>query len=152
MKVAWVRRMESRGIKNYPKRFQSAEGCYSHRAASHPGIRIKMAHKQFVGLTVPSDEQIYAVNGAVWQCPKAATVSVAELMRHSQQPCSADLPGVQEPLGELLPLQVSADGGCGKWMPIEYRMCAANLPEPPERERDLISFNIYLKEGAFYAA
>ena len=79
MKVAWVRRMESRGIKNYPKRFQSAEGCYSHRAASHPGIRIKMAHKQFVGLTVPSDEQIYAVNGAVWQCPKAATVSVAWL-------------------------------------------------------------------------
>ena len=55
-------------------------------------------------------------------------------------------------VGELLPLQVSADGGCGKWMPIEYRMCAANLPEPPERERDLISFNIYLKEGEFYAA
>merc|ERR1711988_33834 len=49
MKVAWVRRMESRGIKNYPKRFQSAEGCYSHRAAMHRGIRIKMAHKQFVG-------------------------------------------------------------------------------------------------------
>ena len=127
MKVAWVRRMESRGIKNYPKRFQSAEGCYSHRAASQPGIRIKMAHKQFVGLTVPSDDQIYAVNGAVWQCPKAATVSVAELEGHSQQPCSADLPGVQQALGEMLPLQVSADGGCGKWMPVEYRMCAANL-------------------------
>ena len=151
MKVAWVRRMESRGIKNYPKRFQSAEGCYSHRAASQPGIRIKMAHKQFVGLTVPSDEQIYAVNGAVWQCPKAAAVSVAELETHSQQPCSADLPGVQEALGEMLPLQVSADGGCGKWMPVEYRMCAANLPEPPERERDLVSFNIYLRDGKFYA-
>jgi hypothetical protein len=39
-----------------------------------------MAHKQFVGLTVPSDDQIYAVNGAVWQCPKAATVSTAELL------------------------------------------------------------------------
>ena len=52
VQVAWVRRMESRGIKNYPKRFQSAEGCYSHRAAAQPGIRIKMAHKQFVGLTV----------------------------------------------------------------------------------------------------
>jgi len=151
MKVAWVRRMESRGIKNYPKRFQSAEGCYSHRAASQPGIRIKMAHKQFVGLTVPSDDQIYAVNGAVWQCPKAAAVSVAELEGHSQQPCSADLPGVQEALGEMLPLQVSADGGCGKWMPVEYRMCAANLPEPPERERDLVSFNIYLRDGKFYA-
>ena len=113
VQVAWVRRMESRGIKNYPKRFQSAEGCYSHRAAAQPGIRIKMAHKQFVGLTVatlpppsldpltppapphpqpphasrytalplatpplqvPSDDQIYAVNGAVWQCPKAASV------------------------------------------------------------------------------
>ena len=24
---------------------------------------------------MPSDEQIYAVNGAVWQCPKAAAVS-----------------------------------------------------------------------------
>ena len=29
MKVAWVRRMESRGVKNYPKRFQSAEGYVS---------------------------------------------------------------------------------------------------------------------------
>ena len=29
------------------------------------GIRIKMAHKQFVGLSVPSDEQIYFVHGAV---------------------------------------------------------------------------------------
>ena len=48
-------------------------------------------------------------------------------------------------------MKVSADGGCGKWMPVEYRMCAANLPEPPERERDLISFNIYLKGGKFYA-
>ena len=42
-KVAWVRRMESRGIKNYPKRFQSAEGCYSHRATQLPGIRIKVS-------------------------------------------------------------------------------------------------------------
>ena len=58
MKVAWVRRMESRGIKNYPKRFQSAEGCYSHRATLRAGIRIKVAHKQFVGLSVPSDDQV----------------------------------------------------------------------------------------------
>ena len=32
LKVAWVRRMESKGMKSYPKRFQSAEGCYSHAA------------------------------------------------------------------------------------------------------------------------
>ncbi|KAL3892535.1 MAG: hypothetical protein SGPRY_015039, partial [Prymnesium sp.] len=151
MKVAWVRRMESRGIKNYPKRFQSAEGCYSHRATLSPGIRIKVAHKQFVGLSVPSDDQIYAVNGAVWQCPKSANVDVSELLKSSTQPCCADLPGVQEPLGEMLPLQVTADGGCGKWMPVEYRMCALNLPEPPERERDTIGFNTFLKEGKFYA-
>ena len=49
---------------NWSKRFQSAEGCYSHRATQLPNIRIKMAHKQFVGLTVPSDDQIYAINGA----------------------------------------------------------------------------------------
>ena len=36
LKVAWVRRMESRGIANYPKRFQSAEGCYSHQARDEP--------------------------------------------------------------------------------------------------------------------
>ena len=151
MKVAWVRRMESRGIKNYPKRFQSAEGCYSHRAAMHPGIRVKVAHKQFVGLTVPSDDQIFVVNGAVWQCPRTSTVEIARLEASSRQPCAADLPGVQEQLGELLPLLVDADAGCGKWMPVEYRMCATNLPEPPERERDLVGFNTFLKGGKFYA-
>ena len=143
--------MESRGIKNYPKRFQSAEGCYSHRATQLMGVRIKVAHKQFVGLSVPSDDQIFAINGAVWQCPREPAVDVKDLAQHSTQPCSADLPGVQEPLGELLPLQVTPDGGCGKWMPYEYRMCALNLPEPPERERDTIGFNTYLQNGKFYA-
>ena len=46
LKVAWVRRMESRGIQNYPKRFQSAEGCYSQKAVQLPHMRIKMANKQ----------------------------------------------------------------------------------------------------------
>ena len=94
MKVAWVRRMESRGVKNYPKRFQSAEGCYSHRATQLMGVRIKVAHKQFVGLSVPSDDQIFAINGAVWQCPREPAVDVKDLAQHSTQPCSADLPGV----------------------------------------------------------
>ena len=48
-------------------------------------------------------------------------------------------------------LLVDADAGCGKWMPVEYRMCATNLPEPPERERDLVGFNTFLKGGKFYA-
>jgi hypothetical protein len=151
MKVAWVRRMESRGVKNYPKRFQSAEGCYSHRATQLPGIRIKMANKQFVGLSVPSEDVIFVVNGAVWQCPKVAHVDVAQLRKLSTATCSQDLPGVQEPLGELLPLEVTPDGGCGKWMPYKYRMCALNLPEPPEHERDSIGFNTYYHNGKFYA-
>ena len=49
-KVAWARRMEALGKKSYHKRFLSAEGCYSHRAAHTPGLRIKVANKQFVGL------------------------------------------------------------------------------------------------------
>ena len=52
LKVAWVAD-EARGLQNYPKRFQSAEGCYSQRAVATRGIRIRVAHKQFVGLTVP---------------------------------------------------------------------------------------------------
>ena len=152
MKVAWVRRMESRAVTNYPKRFQSAEGCYSHRAFQLAGVRIKMAHKQFVGLSVPAEERVFVVGGAVWQCPKSEPApNIEELREHAQFQCDPELPGVQTPLGERLPLQVSADGGCGKWMPREYRMCALNLPEPPERERDTVGFNTILVDGKFYA-
>ena len=56
LKVAWARRMEARGLLNYPKRFQSAEGCYSQHAVATRGIRIRIANKQFVGLTVPADQ------------------------------------------------------------------------------------------------
>ena len=66
--------MESRGIQNYPKRFQSAEGCYSKMAVGQRSIRIKMSNKQFVGLTVPSDNMIYYVSGSVWQCGRAPRV------------------------------------------------------------------------------
>ena len=30
-------------------------------------------------------------------------------------------------------------------------MCAINLPEPPERERDTVGFNTFLRDGAFWA-
>ena len=130
--------MESRGIKNYPKRFQSAEGCYSHRATQLMGVRIKVAHKQFVGLSVPSDDQIFAINGAVWQCPREPAVDVKDLAQHSTQPCSADLPGVQEPLGDMLPLQVTPDGGCGKWMPVEVTHPRSEPPAvQPTRDPNL---------------
>ena len=96
LKVAWVRRMESRGIKNYPKRFQSAEGCYSHRA-THARPPYRVANKQFVGLapTVrraaraappparpphrapaaasaaePSEHDVYVLGGALWVCKR----------------------------------------------------------------------------------
>lgn len=49
--VAWVRRMESRGIQNYPKRFQSAEGCYSQKAVAAHSLRIKTSNKQAIYLT-----------------------------------------------------------------------------------------------------
>ena len=35
-------------------------------------------------------------------------------------------------------------------MPYKYRMCALNLPEPPEHERDSIGFNTYYHDGKFY--
>ena len=67
-KVAWARRMEVMGKKNYHKRFLSAEGCYSYRAAYTPGLRIKVSNKQFVGLKVesPAVEDVYVLSGAVW--------------------------------------------------------------------------------------
>jgi len=48
LKVAWVRRMESRGIQNYPKRFQSAEGCYSQKAVAAQSLKIKTSNKQVI--------------------------------------------------------------------------------------------------------
>jgi len=136
LKVAWVRRMESRGIENYPKRFQSAEGCYSHRAVATRGIRIKVANKQFVGLTVPADQHIFAVANSVWQCPVDAAVDFAVLARHSARGrCQLSPPGqpvkpnaVQQLVGPLERMAVSSEG-CGAWMPPEYRMCAADLLE-----------------------
>ena len=55
--------MEALGKKSYHKRFLSAEGCYSHRAAHTPGLRIKVANKQFVGLAptvMPAPTQLRA--------------------------------------------------------------------------------------------
>ena len=37
------------------------------------GIRIRVTHKQFVGLTVPADQVIYSVSSSVWQCPRMCT-------------------------------------------------------------------------------
>lgn len=136
LKVAWVRRMEARGLQNYPKRFQSAEGCYSQRAVATRGIRIRVAHKQFVGLTVPADQVIYSVSSSVWQCPRDAVVDVEELARHSArgrcQVALPDLPvqpnAVQRLHGGLKPISLTTEG-CGQWMPAEYRMCARELLE-----------------------
>lgn len=60
-KVKWIKVHESKlsangtHRQNYRKRFISAEGCYS-TAAFDParGMRIKIAHKQFVGLSTKS--------------------------------------------------------------------------------------------------
>jgi hypothetical protein len=136
LKVAWVRRMEARGLQNYPKRFQSAEGCYSQRAITTRGVRIRVAHKQFLGLTVPADQMIYSVSSAVWQCPRDAVVDVEKLVRHSAvgrcQVAPPELPvqpnAVQRLVGGLEPISLAMEG-CGQWMPPEYRMCARELLE-----------------------
>ena len=136
LKVAWVRRMEARGLQNYPKRFQSAEGCYSQRAVATRGIRIRVTHKQFVGLTVPADQVIYSVSSSVWQCPRDVHVDVDELARHSAvgrcQVSPARHPvqpnAVQVLVGGLDRISLTTEG-CGQWMPAEYRMCAQELLE-----------------------
>ena len=149
LKVAWVRRMESRGIQNYPKRFQSAEGCYSQRAVARDGIRMRMANKQFVGLTVDADYVIYSVDGAVWQCPRDASVEIGALARHSMSGrCSEQLPGVQTLVGEPRRVAVSGEG-CGKWMPLEYRMCATELIADGAQEAAGQAVTYF--DGAFYA-
>ena len=136
LKVAWARRMEARGLLNYPKRFQSAEGCYSQHAVATRGIRIRIANKQFVGLTVPADQVIYSVSSSVWQCPRDAVVDVETLARHSARGrCQISLPdmsvkpnAVQRLQGGLEPISLTTEG-CGQWMPAEYRMCARELLE-----------------------
>ena len=99
-------------------------------------VRVRVAHKQFVGLTVPTDQVVYSVNSAVWQCPRDAVVDVETLARHSAygrcQVASPEIPvqanAVQKPVGGLEPVSLVYEG-CGQWMPSEYRMCARELLE-----------------------
>ena len=154
LKVAWARRMEQRGIANYPKRFQSAEGCYSHRALAMRGIKVKFANKQFVGLTVPSDKTIYAVANSVWECPADAQVDVADLARHSARGrCQMAPPtqpvqpnAVQQLVGSVQKLSIVSEG-CGAWMPPEYRMCAADLAEAAGAEQTASTAILYVNDS-----
>jgi len=152
LKVAWVRRMESRGIANYPKRFQSAEGCYSHQAVSRGDLRIAMVHKQAVGLTASGEPEaaIYAVDGAVWRCAAETRVDPDELARHSSAGgCQLSLPGPHLPVGERRPLRMDAEG-CGRWMPVEFRMCAPELLEDGDEAARATTTTFDVADGRFY--
>jgi hypothetical protein len=50
-----------------------------------------------------------------------------------------------------LRIQVNPDGGCGKWVPVDYGMCAVNMPEPPERERDMWGERGRVRGGVLYS-
>ena len=110
---------------------------------------MRMANKQFVGLTVDADYVIYSVDGAVWQCPRDASVEIGALARHSMSGrCSEQLPGVQTLVGEPRRVAVSGEG-CGKWMPLEYRMCATELIADGAQEAAGQAVTYF--DGAFYA-
>mmetsp|Transcript_57675 Transcript_57675/g.132409 ORF Transcript_57675/g.132409 Transcript_57675/m.132409 type:complete len:601 (-) Transcript_57675:395-2197(-) len=145
-KVAWTRRMEAMGKQSYHKRFLSAEGCYSHRAAHTPGVSIKVANKQFVGLTVGrvATDDVYVIGGALWVCRREALEpSLAALRLASEPMCDLQLQGMQRPLGEATRFEVTHEG-CGNWMPQEFRMCAEHLKGSQKH-------NLLLSEGMFFA-
>ena len=146
-KVAWARRMEAMGKKTYHKRFLSAEGCYSYRAAYTPGLRIKVSNKQFVGLKVesPAAEDVYVLSGAVWLCQRdgGGAPDVRALQAASPPACDLALPGVHTDAGEQQAFRVTHEG-CGGWMPSEFRMCAAKLKGATRR-------NLQLSNGEFWS-
>uniref|UniRef100_A0A7S0LDC4 Phospholipase B-like n=1 Tax=Coccolithus braarudii TaxID=221442 RepID=A0A7S0LDC4_9EUKA len=145
-KVAWARRMEVLGKQSYHKRFLSAEGCYSHKAAHTPGVNIKVANKQFVGLTVgrPATDDVYVVDGALWVCRREAREpSIAALRLASGPGCDVELRGVQRSVGQPQRFEVTHEG-CGNWMPQEFRMCAVHLKGSDKH-------NLLLSEGKFFS-
>ena len=149
-KVAWVRRNEAAGRIAYHKRFLSAEGCYSHRAMTTHGIRIKIAQKQFAGLEREqhAGASVYVLHGALWLCARASGFGDAEpdvqtLIKASGQTCDQALPDVQTPLGEPELIEPSGEG-CGAWFPAEYRICAEGL-------KGRSQLNLVRQDGHFYA-
>ena len=170
-KVAWARRMEALGKKSYHKRFLSAEGCYSHRAAHTPGLRIKVANKQFVGLapTVrraarlasparppaapsrlsspqnPPEHDVYVLSGALWVCKRGpwGAPDLKALLEASAPACDLDLSGVQHEMGDREGFDVTRDG-CGNWMPQEFRMCAKPLAGAEKTQ-------VVVVDGSFYS-
>ena len=173
-KVAWARRMEAMGKKTYHKRFLSAEGCYSYRAAYTPGLRIKVSNKQFVGLKVesPAAEDVYVLSGAVWLCqrdgggaPDVRALQAAHTPTPTPNPNPNPSPGpnptpntlqaASPPACDLALPGVHTDSGeqqafrvthegCGGWMPSEFRMCAAKLKGATRR-------NLQLSNGEFWS-
>jgi len=150
-KVAWARRMESLGKHNYHKRFLSAEGCYSHRAAFTDGLKIKVASKQFVGLQLgkPAADDVYVLNGVLWLCKReAGEPSITAMQAVSGAACDLQLPGVQQTIGGPERFEVTHEG-CGGWMPPEFRMCANHLKDSGDSGRP--KHNLLLQSGTFYA-
>ena len=132
-------------------RFISAEGCYSHAVAHEPGIKVKFAAKALADWS--DDAYFYVVSGAVRKCPRpsqvwptdgvsasdaivagaaagAAKVDEGEVVRDECAPFgprvaphSFALPGLQQPSGALLPLEIHSN--CSRWVEKRFRLCAA---------------------------
>jgi len=150
-KVKWIKLHEQRAgpngthRQNYRKRFISAEGCYS-TAAFDParGMRIKIAHKQFVGLSTKSRNDVIVVNGAVWLCRKGA-IEVRSLLANSQLDCDADLKGVFDVVGPTIPITPLRSKACSNWIAPEFRVCANSSIARS-------GMNVYVDSGNFSAA
>jgi len=110
-----------------------------------------------------STQQVLWVAGAVWLCggdvPITGSLLTELAERTGREPCRTTLPLLQRATGALSPLTWSStEGGCGKWMPAEFRMCApppsngggsggggSVLPSDPH------AVVVTAKEGNFYA-
>jgi hypothetical protein len=129
-------------------RFISAEGCYSAVVADEPGLRVKFAAKAMADWS--DDHEFYAVDGALRKCPELGVwrPGGGENQRCHPfgprlAPHSVLLPGVQAPLGPLLPLRRHAN--CSRWVEERYRVCA-NLTEEGAGQ-----FNVILRHGSWVA-
>eukprot|EP00326_Haptolina_ericina_P029547 CAMPEP_0181172212 /NCGR_PEP_ID=MMETSP1096-20121128/2330_1 /TAXON_ID=156174 ORGANISM="Chrysochromulina ericina, Strain CCMP281" /NCGR_SAMPLE_ID=MMETSP1096 /ASSEMBLY_ACC=CAM_ASM_000453 /LENGTH=133 /DNA_ID=CAMNT_0023259927 /DNA_START=14 /DNA_END=415 /DNA_ORIENTATION=+ len=91
---------------------------------------------------------IYYVSGSVWQCGRDVKPNVAELAaRGSARRCEVGLPGIVAGASE--PRKIDVDGeGCGRWMPLEYRMCASQLID---QGADIAATTNTFWNGSFFA-
>ena len=132
----WLKSTEGaakkKGDKTGPTRFLSAEGVLLVARGAQPSCGCESRRSRRSASTPHrAASRCFSVGGAVHTLPGRRGADGRAPQRAggatAGEPCRLALPAVHPKSGAEAAVAVAADG-CGKWILLEFRMCATNLP------------------------